>query len=172
MVLIFLILTISTAIIGLFAIDRYRSSEITRIDKSLQEKVHTLINTKQDPLSVAEYLAQISAIPLTAAYISGTHNLVPLTTGTAEGSVNFEGEPSKSEIQKALTRPVELANHLRLRTVKLPKNEYLLLAESDNGIHQAVISWGQQLAGFIILIDLLALFIAYLVFKKMIELTN
>ena len=65
--LMFVVLTIATSSIGFFAIAKYRSTEIGRIDQSLQAKITVLDHTQQDPLSVMQYLAQVSVLPVTAA---------------------------------------------------------------------------------------------------------
>ena len=78
-VLIFLFLTVSTSAIGYFAISKYKSSQINQVDGSLNSKIKALVSTKEDPLTVAQYLAQISAIPVTVQFITETNRVTELT---------------------------------------------------------------------------------------------
>ena len=76
---IFLLLTISSAAIGYFAISKYQSSQINLVDDSLNSKIKALASTKEDPLTVAQYLAQVSAIPVSVEYVSDSGTVTVLT---------------------------------------------------------------------------------------------
>ena len=88
---IFFFLTVASSAIGYFAIDRYHSSLIQTIDDSLNSKVKALSASKEDPLTVAQYLAQVSAIPVTVQYRTETGLVTVLTVaGPSISSVPTE----------------------------------------------------------------------------------
>ena len=76
---IFLLLTLSSAAIGYFAISKYQTSQVNLVDDSLDSKIKALVSTKEDPLTVAQYLAQVSAIPVSVEYVNESGTVTVLT---------------------------------------------------------------------------------------------
>src|ERR1700693_1031039 len=96
-VAIFLFLTISSAAIGYFAITKYQSSQINLIDDSLNSTVKALETSKEDPLTVAQYLAQVSSIPVTVDYVTSAGASTILTVV----GPSYSKAPTPSVIKKA-----------------------------------------------------------------------
>ncbi len=157
-----ILLTASSSAIGYFAIERYQADQISRLDQSLASKVQALSVRGQDPLTTVQYLAQVSAIPLTAAYLTNTNNFVILT----DLGTDFEQTPTTPEIIAGLTRPISITGDLRMRSLDLPDGEYILLAESTAEIKLSVHTLAKQLVGFILAVDLIGIFIAFIFFRN------
>ena len=162
------VLTASSSAIGYFAIERYQADQISRLDQSLASKVAALSARGQDPLTTVQYLAQVSAIPLTAAYLTNTNNFVILT----DLGTDFEQTPTTEQIVAALARPQNVTGDLRIRSLDLPDGEYILLAESTADIKLSIRTLAKQLIGFILAVDLIGIFIAFIFFRNDNELSE
>jgi len=159
---IFFFLTVASSAIGYFAIDRYHSSLIQTIDDSLNSKVKALSVSKEDPLTVAQYLAQVSAIPVTVQYRTETGLVTVLTVAG----------PTISSTPPALLRtrgckvPVNDGKDLRIRTFQIVGGKELIFVESTATINTDVKNLTRDLILFILAIDLLAGLVAFLVFRR------
>ena len=160
--LLFVLLTLSTSAIGYFALGRYHSSQIARIDQSLKSKVDALHDSTQDPLANIQYLAEVSAIPLTALYITESSGSSLLTSL----GPTIRNRPTQAEIKKALQRPVTISHDIRIRSYELSYNEYVVVAESTADIESNVHALRWNLIWFIAIVDLIALIVAFLIFRK------
>lgn len=159
---IFLFITISSAAIGYFAITKYQSSQINLIDDSLNSKIKELAATKEDSLKVAQYLAQVSSIPVTIEYLSGTGLVTVLTvSGPSIAKV-----PRTKILVKALKAAVSAQPDLRIRTFRMVGSKELILGESLTVINADVSKLTRQLILFILGVDLLAGLVAFLVFRR------
>ena len=159
---IFLFLTISSSAIGYFAISKYQSSQINIIGDSLNGKIKALASTSEDPLTVAQYLAQISDIPLTVEYISDTGTVTVLSVS---GPV-VPTLPPKALLNQARHDDVNYGPQLRIRTFQMANQKKLLFAESLSTINAEVKTLTRELIFFIIVIDLIAALAAFFVFKR------
>ena len=161
-VLIFLFLTVSTSAIGYFAISKYKSSQINQVDGSLNSKIKALVSTKEDPLTVAQYLAQISAIPVTVQFITETNRVTELTfSGPSVDSL-----PTATLMTRASHSDVNFGKDLRIRVFQMAGNQKLLVAESVTTINSDVSTLTRELIIFIVLIDGIAVLIAFIVFRR------
>ena len=161
-VLIFLFLTVSTSAIGYFAISKYKSSQINQVDGSLNSKIKALVSTKEDPLTVAQYLAQISAIPVTVQFITETNRVTELTfSGPSVDSL-----PTATLMTRASHSDVNFGKDLRIRAFQMAGNQKLLVAESVTTINSDVSTLTRELIIFIVLIDGIAVLIAFIVFRR------
>ena len=161
-VLIFLFLTVSTSAIGYFAISKYKSSQINQVDGSLNSKIKALVSTKEDPLTVAQYLAQVSAIPVTVQFITETNRVTELTfSGPSVDSL-----PTATLMTRASHSDVNFGKDLRIRVFQMPNNQKLLVAESLTAINSDVSTLTKDLIIFIVLIDGIAVLIAFIVFRR------
>ena len=159
---IFFFLTVASSAIGYFAIDRYHSSLIQTIDDSLNSKVKALSASKEDPLTVAQYLAQVSAIPVTVQYRTETGLVTVLTVaGPSISSV-----PPESLRLRGAQGPVNDGRNLRIRTFKMGGSKELIFVESTATINSDVKNLTRDLILFILVIDLLAGLVAFLVFRR------
>ena len=161
-VLIFLFLTVSTSAIGYFAISKYKSSQINQVDGSLNSKIKALVSTKEDPLTVAQYLAQVSAIPVTVQFITETNRVTELTfSGPSVDSL-----PTATLMTQASHSDVNFGKDLRIRVFQMAGNQKLLVAESVTTINSDVSTLTRELIIFIVLIDGIAVLIAFIVFRR------
>jgi len=159
---IFLFLTISSTAIGYFAITKYQSSQIDLVDESLNSMVKALVATKEDPLTVAQYLAQTSSIPVTVEYVTDSGTVTVLTVaGPAIPSL-----PSTTVQLRARRTDINLGSDLRIRVFEMPGNNKLILAASLATINSDVSNLTRELIVFILIVDLLAVLVAFLVFRR------
>ena len=168
---VFLVLTVATSTVGYFAIHKYQSAQLATIDASLETKVAALTDSNQDPLSVVQYLAQVSAIPVSALYLTNAHDFIPLTVVGPDFSV----QPTSDQITTALIHSVDLASGLRMRAFAMPSQEFILVAESTTGIFKSVHTLARDLIIFIVIVDLMGLLTAWFFFKndyKLLELSS
>ena len=161
-VAIFLFITASSIAIGYFAISKYQSSQIHLIDASLDSKIKALKATKEDPLTVATYLAQVSSIPVTVEYLAQGGLVSELT----EIGPSVPKIPGSAVLLKARKADINFGSDLRIRTYALPRNETLLFANSLTTVNADVSVLTRDLVMFIILVDLLAGLFAFLVFRR------
>ena len=161
-VAIFLCLTISSSAIGYFAITKYHSSQLNQIDDSLNSKIRALAATKEDPLTVAEYLAQVSAIPVTVKFLASSGAVTELTVSGPE----VKSLPAKELLERARHVDVNFGKDLRIRTFQMGNNQKLIIAESLVTINSEVSILTRDLILFILIIDAIALLISFLVFRR------
>ncbi len=159
---IFLFLTISSTAIGYFAITKYQSSQINLVDESLNSKIRALVATKEDPLTVAQYLAQTSSIPVTVEYLTDTGMVTVLTVSGPD----IPTTPSASTLLQASHADVNYGADLRIRVFAMPDGKKLILAASLASIDADVSALTRNLILFIVFVDLLAGLIAFLVFRR------
>ena len=159
---IFLFITASSIAIGYFAISKYQSSQIDLVDASLYSKIVALRATKEDPLTVAQYLAQVSSIPVTVEYFAQGGTVTELT----EIGPSVPKMPSASLLLKARKKEINFGSNLRIRTYALPHDESLLFVDSLTVINSDVSVLTRDLVLFIIFIDLLAGLVAFVFFRR------
>ena len=161
-VAIFLFVTISSAMIGYFAITKYQTSQINLVDDSLDSNIKGLVATKEDPLKVAQYLAQVSSIPLTVEYLTETGLVTVLTINGPD----FSGLPNSALLSKARHDAFNFGPDLRIRTFQMADGKKLILGESRAVINKDVATLTRELLLFILAIDLIAGLMAFLVFRR------
>jgi signal transduction histidine kinase len=157
-----LFLTISSTAIGYFAISKYQSSQVNQVDDSLNSKVKALVNTKEDPLTVAQYLAQVSAIPVTIQFISGVGQVTELTVSGPEVATL----PPAALQERARHIDVSYGKDLRIRVFQMSNSQKLIIAASLASINSDVSILTKDLIYFILIIDGLAVLIAFLFFRR------
>ena len=159
---IFLFITASSIAIGYFAISKYQSSQINLVDASLNSKITAVKATKEDPLTVSQYLAQVSSIPVTVEYFAQGGTVTELT----EIGPSVRHMPSAALLLKARKKEINFGSDLRIRTYALPHDESLLFAESLTTINSDVSGLTRDLVLFIIFVDLLAGLVAFIFFRR------
>ena len=129
-----IIITISAAI-GLFAISITESSEVSRIDSILSSAVNQLVDTQDDPLSLALLLADQSDLKFTVSYISAVRDVTSLN----QSSGDLQGVPNDQDLLASLSGGVtlEIDGVSRIRTIELPDDEFLVLSVSLSDINTA-----------------------------------
>lgn len=122
-----LIIVISAAI-GLFAITLTENNEISRVDAILTNSINQLINSKDDPLSLALLLADQSDLKFTVSYVSEARDITSLNQSAGDISI----VPTNQELRQALSNGVSVKTDGfdRIRSMQLPNDEYLVLSVS------------------------------------------
>jgi len=122
------IIILISAAIGLFAISITENNEVARVDSILASAVNQLVDTQDDPLSLALLLAEQSDLKFTVSYISAVREITSLN----QSSGDLQDIPSDQDLLVSLSNGVTLdidgAN--RIRAIELPDDEFLVLSVS------------------------------------------
>ena len=122
------IIILISAAIGLFAISITENNEVGRVDSILASAVNQLVDTQDDPLSLALLLADQSDLRFTVSYISAAREITSLN----QSSGDLQGVPNDQDLSAAiaegLTLKVDGIN--RIRAIALPDDEFLVLSVS------------------------------------------
>jgi signal transduction histidine kinase len=129
-----IIITISAAI-GLFAISITENNEVGRVDSILASAVNQLVDTQDDPLSLALLLAEQSDLKFTVSYITAVREITSLN----QSSGDLQGVPNDQDLLASLSAGVtlEIDGVSRIRTIELPDDEFLVLSVSLSDINTA-----------------------------------
>jgi signal transduction histidine kinase len=129
------IIILISAAIGLFAISITENNEVGRVDSILNSAVNQLVITQDDPLSLALLLADQSDLKFTVSYISAAREITSLN----QSSGDLLGVPSDQDLAASVSEGITLKTDEinRIRTVKLPDDEYLVLSVSLSDIKTA-----------------------------------
>ena len=122
------IIILISAAIGLFAISITENNEVGRVDSILGTAINQLVDTQDDPLSLALLLADQSDLKFTVSYISAAREI----TGLNQSSGDLLGAPNNQDLSASLSEGVTLKNEgmNRIRSVQLPDDELLVLSVS------------------------------------------
>ena len=122
------IIILISAAIGLFAISITETNEVGRVDSILSSAVNQLVDTQDDPLSLALLLADQSDLKFTVSYISAAREITLLN----QSSGDLQVTPNDQDLSAALADGVTLENHgiNRIRAIQLPDDEFLVLSVS------------------------------------------
>jgi signal transduction histidine kinase len=122
------IIILISAAIGLFAISITENNEVGRVDSILNSAVNQLVDTDDDPLSLALLLADQSDLKFTVSYISAAREITSLN----QSSGDLQAVPSDQDLSAAtaegLTLQIDRVN--RIRAIELPDDEFLVLSVS------------------------------------------
>jgi len=158
-----IIILISTAI-GLFAIIITERNEIGRVDTVLGTSINQLINSKDDPLSLALLLADQSDQKFTVSYVSAARDITALN----QSSGDLKYVPSDQQLNASLTNGITVtADGLdRVRALKLPNDEYVVLSVSLADIETAKTQNIRYLFLFTLAMVLMGILISNYLFRK------
>ena len=122
------IIILISAAIGLFAISITENNEVGRVDSILNSAVNQLVITQDDPLSLALLLADQSDLKFTVSYISAAREITALN----QSSGDLPGVPVNQDLSAAVSEGITLNTDglNRIRAVKLPDDEFLVLSVS------------------------------------------
>jgi signal transduction histidine kinase len=122
------IIILISAAIGLFAISITENSEIGRVDSILSTAVNQLVETQDEPLSLALLLADQSDLKFTVAYISAAREITALN----QSSGDLQSVPTDQDLSAARTEglTLEIDGVNRIRAIALPDDEFLVLSVS------------------------------------------
>ena len=139
---------LSTIVIGGFALNSTRSTEIALLDKSLHQVVVAVHGHTTAAVSEALYASQQSEIALTLVYFLEGKDPSVLTDSKLEGVPN----PSPEERRRSAAGPITHASNenYRFRTIQISKREYLVIAASLNDVDNRYRNELFRLASFIV----------------------
>jgi len=122
------IIILISAAIGLFAISITENNEVGRVDSVLTSAVNQLVDTQDDPLSLALLLADQSDLKFTVSYISAVREITSLN----QSSGDLQAVPNDRDLLASLSGGVtlDLDDVNRIRTIELPDDEFLVLSVS------------------------------------------
>lgn len=129
-----IIVLISIAI-GLFAIVITERNEISRVDAILSNSVNQLINSDDDPLSLALFLADQSNQKFTVSFVSSDRDITALN----QSSGDLSEVPNDSELNLSLAKGISIDSGglARIRSLQLPDNEFVVLSVTLGDIQAA-----------------------------------
>ncbi len=122
------IIILISAAIGLFAISITESNEVGRVDSILSSAVNQLVDTQDDPLSLALLLEDQSDLKFTVSYISAAREITALN----QSSGDLQGVPNDQDLLAALSegKTLKTDGMNRIRGLQLPDDEFLVLSVS------------------------------------------
>lgn len=129
------IIILISAAIGLFAISITKNNEVGRVDSILASAINQLVDTQDDPLSLALLLADQSDLKFTVSYISAAREITSLN----QSSGDLQGVPSDQDLSEAIGKglTLEIDGINRIRAIELPDDEFLVLSVSLADIETA-----------------------------------
>jgi len=129
------IIILISAAIGLFAISITENNEIGRVDSILTSAINQLADSQDDPLSLALLLADQSDLKFTVTYISAAREITSLN----QSSGDLQATPTNQDLSASLSEGVTLKSDglNRIRALKLPNDEFLVLSVSLADIQTA-----------------------------------
>lgn len=122
------IIILISAAIGLFAISITENNEVGRVDSILASAVNQLADTRDDPLSLALFLADQSDLKFTVSYISAARELTSLNQSSGDLLVAPINQDLLASLSEGVTLDVDGVS--RIRAIELPDDEFLVLSVS------------------------------------------
>lgn len=117
-----------SAAIGLFAISITENNEVGRVDSILASAVNQLVDTQDDPLSLALFLADQSDLKFTVSYISAARELTSLNQSSGDLLVTPVNQDLLASLSEGVTLDIDVV--IRIRAIELPDDEFLVLSVS------------------------------------------
>jgi signal transduction histidine kinase len=157
------IILISVAI-GLFAIVITERNEIGRVETILSNAVNQLIDSDDDPLSLALLLADQSDQKFTVSYVSKVRDITSLNQSSGDLTL----VPTNSELSASLAAGVKVKNDSLdlIRSLQLPNDEYVVLSSSLADIETAKSENIRYLFLFTLAMVLLGILISNYLFRR------
>jgi signal transduction histidine kinase len=164
------IIILISAAIGLFAISITENSEIGRVDSILSTAVNQLVETQDEPLSLALLLADQSDLKFTVAYISAAREITALN----QSSGDLQSVPTDQDLSAARTEglTLEIDGVNRIRAIALPDDEFLVLSVSLADIKTAKSQNIRYLFLFTLAMVLLGIAVSNYLFRRDNELND
>jgi two-component system OmpR family sensor kinase len=158
------ITTASTMIVGGIGINSQHDSQISLIDKSLNQVVNAIDGSTNAALSEALFAVQQSDISLTLIYYSDPESPTVLNESSLPDTIR----PTSAELALATTEPVthETGESYRLRMVKMLDGEFVVIAASLQEVESRFKTDRWRLIIFIFFCLLIAIFITWFFFRR------
>jgi signal transduction histidine kinase len=117
-----------SAAIGLFAISITENNEVGRVDSILASAVNQLVDTQDDPLSLALFLADQSDLKFAVSYISAARELTSLNQSSGDLLITPVNQDLLASLSEGVTLDIDVVS--RIRAIELPDDEFLVLSVS------------------------------------------
>jgi signal transduction histidine kinase len=163
-ILVSCLVLITSASIGFFAIQVTTNLQTDQLDSRLESAIHELGKSKDDPLSFAILLADQSDLKFSVAYLSSDSSL----TTIYESQGDLESTPTNEQIKLSLKGPQNVSQNdgVRIRTLQLPDNQFLILSFSLSEINSTASSIFKSVLLFTLFVALLGVLISFFLFRK------
>jgi len=155
-----IILSTSTAI-GYFSVSTSYSNQLKNSDQVISTTIQELSNSKDNPLSLSTYLAEISNLKFSVAYITQENDLIPIH----DGNSSISTAPDKSIIYDAQNKAITL-NQSCIRSYQFSDGEFLLLHYSIEEIESSKNQNIRILFLFTTILMFISAFITFILFRK------
>ena len=159
--LVSLIILVTSTAIGFFAITTSYNSQLKILDTAIGLAADELTNSKDDPLSLATYLADQCSQKFSVDYITEDRDLIPLY----ESNIELREVPSDELLSEA-TKAGTTIDELRLRTFQISQGEYLALYFSLSDLNQSRSSNISLLLLFTGIVILAGILLTLLIFRR------
>jgi two-component system OmpR family sensor kinase len=158
------ITTASTMIVGGIGITSQHDSQISLIDKSLNQVVNSIDGKTNAALSEALFAVQQSDISLTLIYYSDPQSPTVLNESNLPDTIN----PTAAELKAAALKPVthKAGQDYRLRMVKMLDGEFVVVAASLQEVESRFKTDRWHLILFIFFCLFIAIFITWFFFRR------
>lgn len=159
------LLTAITMGVGGFSVLHSQSTEIQKVDSSLDYVAQSAYENPIQPVGAALYAIEQSSLDITLAFIThhGDQTIVN------DSSLKYSTAPDLSTIELATQRPVRVAgkNPYRFRAAMVEGGDFILIARSTGDIDSNFRSNIQSLAGFTFALDSVAALLIFFYFRRL-----
>lgn len=159
-----LLLTLITVGVGGFSVLHSQSTEIARVDASLNYVAKSAYDNPIQPVSAALYALEQSSLDITLALL--THD--GQETVINESSLKYFGAPDFPTVAQSTQAPIRIEgpSPFRLRAVLVQGGDYILLAQSTSEIDANFQSNLRSLALFTFGLDSIASLLLFIYFRR------
>lgn len=161
------LISITSGAIGYFSVTNNYQSQVRNLDKSVSKIIQELKKSKDDPLFLSTYLAEISNVNIGIDYVTSELDLIPLN----DSQIELNNSVNTDLINKSVETPIDVGS-LRLRAYMLNDNEYLLLYYSLVDINESRDDFVRLLLIFTFALVAIASLISMAIFRKDNQLNN
>ena len=162
--LVSLLVIVISSTIGFFAIQSTKNLQIAQLDSRLTSAAHELSKTTDDPLSLAILLADQSDLKFSVAYISSDLSATTIYESTGD----LLSQLSIAQLKASTISPqnADQGNGLRIRSLSLPDNQYLVLSFSLKDIRDSANRILQNILLATLLLVLLGILSSFFLFRR------
>jgi signal transduction histidine kinase len=162
--LVSLLVIVISSTIGFFAIQSTKNLQIAQLDSRLTSAAHELSKTTDDPLSLAILLADQSDLKFSVAYISSDLSATTIYESTGD----LLSQLSIAQLTASTISPqnADQGNGLRIRSLSLPDNQYLVLSFSLKDIRDSANRILQNILLATLLLMLLGILSSFFLFRR------
>ena len=158
------LLTFITVGVGGFSVLHTQSSEIQKVDASLNFVAKSAYDNPLQPVSAALYALEQSSLDITLTFLThdGDETIIN------ESTLTYLGAPDFPIVEDATRKPLRIAGPppFRLRSVLVEGGDYILIAESTQEIDANFQSNLGSLAIFTFALDSIASLLLFLYFRR------